>query len=53
MIPQIKRSYGVKHNSKKSSTAKVGEHSPCRYSISTIWTCDDIGNKHYICRGDD
>ena len=29
-----------------SSTTKLGEHIPCRYSMSTIWAFDDIENKH-------
>ena len=49
----IKRTYGFKYNSKKSSTLKVGQYSPCGYSMSTIRTCDDTENKHYIYRGND
>ena len=29
-----------------SSTTKLGEHIPCRYSMSTIWGFDNIENKH-------
>ena len=32
---------------KKSFTTEVGEHIPCGYSMSTIWTFDGIENKHY------
>ena len=39
---------GCKNNSIESSTAKVDEHIPCGYSISTIWAFDDIDNKHDI-----
>ena len=28
---------GRKNNPKKISKTKIGEHIPCRYSISTIW----------------
>ena len=32
----------------KPFTAKVGDHIPCGYSMSVIWTFNDIGNKHDI-----
>ena len=28
---------GCVNNPENSSTTKIGEHIPCRYSISTIW----------------
>ena len=28
---------GCANNPEKSSNAKLGEHIPCRYSMSTIW----------------
>ena len=34
-----------------TSTAKVGEHIPCGYSMSTIWGFDHIKNKHTFYRG--
>ena len=34
----------------KPSTAKVGEHIPCRYSGFVIWTFDYIENKHDVYR---
>ena len=38
---------------KKSSTAKVGKHIPCGYSISTGWPFDGIENKYDVYRGVD
>ena len=32
---------------------KIGEHIPCRYSLSTNWTFDHIENKHTLYRGKD
>ena len=37
---------GCKNNHLKTSTTKIGEHIPCGYSISTIWTFYGIENKH-------
>ena len=31
---------------------KIGEHIPCEYSISKIWTFDGIENKHNVYRGE-
>ena len=36
------------NNLEKSSTPRVGEHFPCRYSLLTIWTCDNIEKKHSL-----
>ena len=33
-----------KNNPEKSSTANIGEHIPCGYSTSTIWTFYNIEN---------
>ena len=41
------------NNSKNSSTTKIGEHIPCRYSMSPIWTFDKLYNKHTLYRGED
>ena len=41
------------NNPEKSSTRKIGENVPCRYSISTIWAFDSVENKHSLCRGED
>ena len=44
---------GFKNNPEKSSTMKVDEHIPCGYSMSTIWTFDDIENKPDVYRSED
>ena len=49
----VKKVDGCKNNPEKLSIAKIGEHIPCVYSVSTIWTFDGIGNKHDIYRGED
>ena len=41
------------NNPEKSSTMKIGEHIPCTYSMSTIWTFDNIKNKHTLYQGED
>ena len=48
---KMKKKDGFKNNPKKSDTTKVGEQFPCGYSMSTIWTFDDMKIKHDICRG--
>ena len=47
-IEPLIRIDGCANNSEKSSTAKIGEHVPCGYSISTIWGFDHIENKHTL-----
>ena len=42
----IKKIDGCENNPENSSTAKIGEHISCGYSMSTIWTFDNIENKH-------
>ena len=49
----IKKVDWCQHNLGKSSTTKVVQHIPCRYSVSTIWTFDGIKNKHDNCRGEE
>ena len=49
----IKRIDGCKKYFEKSSATKVGEHIPCGYSVSTMWTFDGIENKHDVNRGED
>ena len=44
---------GFKYNSEKSSITKVVEDIPCGYSMSVIWTSDDIANKRDICKSED
>ena len=49
----IRKIDGCTNNQKTSSTAIVGEHIPCGYSMSTFWGFDDIENKHNLYRGKD
>ena len=42
----IKKIHNCKNNPEKSSTTKIGEHIPCGYSMSPIWTFDRTKNKH-------
>ena len=42
---------GRENNPKKSSKTKIGEHIPCRYSMSTIWGFDPIEDKHTLYWG--
>ena len=44
----IKKEDRCANNPEISLTTEIGEHVPCRYSISTIWTLDSIENKHDI-----
>ena len=49
----IKKIVGCANNPEKPLTTKLGEHIPCRYSISAIWDFDNIENKHTLSRGED
>ena len=49
----IKRMDGCKNDFENSSKTKVGEHIPCQYSLSRIWTFDSIENKHDVYRRED
>ena len=49
----IKKLDECSKNPEYPSTTKVGEHIPCGYSMSTIWTFDYIENKHTLYRGKD
>ena len=42
---QAKTIDGFIHNQENLSTIKIGEHIPRRYSMSTIWTFNNIENK--------
>ena len=44
---------GCKNNPENSSTAKVSEHIPSGFSISTIYSFRSIENKHDAYRGND
>ena len=49
----IKKVEGDKNNPEKSSTTKVGEHIPCRYSMFTIQAFVYIENNHGVQRRKD
>ena len=36
-----------------SSTAKIGHHISCEYSMTTIWVFDNIEHSHTLCRRED
>ena len=42
----FKNIYQYGNNLEKSSTAKIDEHIPCGYLISTICASDNMKNKH-------
>ena len=44
---------GCENNPEKSSTTKLTENIPYRYSMSVIWIFDNIENKHSLYRGQD
>ena len=41
------------NNPENFSTTKLGEHILCRYSMSTLWAFNNVGNKHSLYRGED
>ena len=41
------KTVGCANNTETSSTTKIGEHIPCRYSISSIWAFDNIEVQKY------
>ena len=45
----IKKSDGCAN----SSTAKIGHHISCEYSMTTIWVFDNIEHRHTLCRRED
>ena len=49
----IKKIHGYADNPENFSTAKIGEHIPCGYSLSTVWGFDRIEDKHTLYRGKD
>ena len=49
----IKKVERCASNPKKSSTRKIVEHIPCRYSMSTIWAFDNKEQEHTLYCGDD
>ena len=49
----IRKIDGCANNPEKSSTTKLDEHIPCRYSMWKIWRFDDIESKHALYCGID
>ena len=49
----INKTDECQNNQEKFSTTNIGEHIPCRYSMSIIWVFDNIENKHTLYRGED
>ena len=49
----IRKIDGCENNPEKSSTTKIGEHIPCRYSMSTISGFDHTEDEHTLYRGKD
>ena len=41
------------NNPENFSTTKIGEYTPCGYSMSAIWVFNNIENKHSLYRGKD
>ena len=44
----MKKTDGCANKPENFSTTILGEHNPCRYSLSIIWAFDHIGNKHTL-----
>ena len=49
----IEKTDGCKNNFESLCTAKVGEHTPSGFSMSTISSFKSIENKHNLYRGKD
>ena len=48
----FKKIEGFGNNPEKSPTIRIGEHIPCRYSMSNVWTFNTIGNKYSLYHGE-
>ena len=48
----FKKIDGFANNPEKSTTIRIGEHIPCRYSMSNVWAFNTIGNKHSLYHGE-
>ena len=48
----IKKIDRCANNPEKSSTIKISEHIPCKYSLSAIWAFDNIENKNTLYHGE-
>ena len=49
----IKKIDGCTNNPENSSTTKMGEHIPCRYSMSTVWAFGSVENNDTLYGGED
>ena len=49
----IKKLEECANNLEKFSATKLGENTPCGYSMSTIWAFDNIENKHTLYHRED
>ena len=49
----IKKTSACNNHLEKSSTTKLGEHTPCDYPMSTICEFDYIEGKHDVCKSED
>ena len=49
----IRKIDGCVNSPENSSTTKMGQHIPCRYSMLTILALDHIENRHTLYRGKD
>ena len=45
----IRKIDGCANNPENSSTTKIGQHIPCRYSMLTIWAFDNIKKTSILC----
>ena len=49
----IRKIDGCANSPENSSTTKIGQHIPCRYSMLTILALDHTENRHTLYRGKD
>ena len=49
----IKKIDGCANNPENSSATKIVEHISCGYSMSMIWSFNNVENKHTLYRGKD
>ena len=49
----VKRIERCENNPEISSTTKVGQHTPCGYSMSTVWGFNHMKNKYTLYREKD
>ena len=49
----IRKIDGCANSPQNYSATKIGEHIPCKYTMSTIWAFDHIENKNTLYYGKD